>query len=153
MTILTRVYYVSINTKITTCELMQYEWENRHISNVMCSVLSSTNIACILLYILRLKIKIVLFRVPNRFFKSYLKVLIIETSTSLGSLQKFEGAAGELKGALSSWLQLISSPAYACQLPYAHSQQTCNNLFTYAAYSCSDRQVDILKTKQYCDKC
>ena len=42
-------------------------------------------------------------------FKSYLKVLCIETSTSLGSMQKFDGAAGEFKGALGSRLQLISS--------------------------------------------
>ena len=39
-----------------------------------------------------------------------LEVLGIETSTSLGSLQKFEGATGEFKGALGSCLQLISSP-------------------------------------------
>ena len=31
-------------------------------------------------------------REPNCIFKIYLKVLCIETSTSLGSLQKFEGA-------------------------------------------------------------
>ena len=37
-------------------------------------------------------------------------MLHIETSTSLGSLQKFEGATGELKGALSSCHPLISSP-------------------------------------------
>ena len=40
-----------------------------------------------------------------------LNVFCIENSTSLGSLQKFEGAAGEFKGALSSWHPLISSPA------------------------------------------
>ena len=33
-------------------------------------------------------------REPNCIFKSYLKVLHIETSTSLGYLQKFEGALG-----------------------------------------------------------
>ena len=43
-------------------------------------------------------------------FKSYLKMFCIETSSSLGSLQKFEGAAGEFKGALGSPHPLISSP-------------------------------------------
>ena len=38
-------------------------------------------------------------------------MLYIETSTFLGSLQKFEGAAGEFKGALCSRHPLISSPA------------------------------------------
>ena len=50
------------------------------------------------------------FREPNCIFKSYLKVLCIETSTTFGSLQKFEGAPGEFKGALSSWHPLISNP-------------------------------------------
>ena len=49
-------------------------------------------------------------REPNCIFKSYLKVLCIENSTYLGSLQKFEGAAEEFKGALGSWHPLISSP-------------------------------------------
>ena len=41
-------------------------------------------------------------------------MLCIETSTTFGSLQKFEGAAGEFKGALGSRLPLISNPgAYA----------------------------------------
>ena len=39
-------------------------------------------------------------REVNSILKCYLKVLCIETSTSLGSLQKFEGAVGEFKGAL-----------------------------------------------------
>ena len=52
----------------------------------------------------------ILSREPNLIFKSYLKVLYIETSTSLGSLQKFEGAAGEFKGAVGSGHPLISSP-------------------------------------------
>ena len=38
-------------------------------------------------------------REPNCLFNSYLKALCIETSISMGFLQKFEGAAGELKGA------------------------------------------------------
>ena len=46
----------------------------------------------------------VFFREPNCIFKSYLKVLRIETSTSLDSLKKFEGAPGEFKGALGSLL-------------------------------------------------
>ena len=33
-------------------------------------------------------------RVPNCFFKSHLQLLCIETRTSLGSLLKFEEAAG-----------------------------------------------------------
>ena len=49
-------------------------------------------------------------REPSCIFKCYLEMLCIETSTSLGSLQKFEGAAGEFKGALGSWHPLISSP-------------------------------------------
>ena len=39
-------------------------------------------------------------REVNSIFKCYLKVLCIETSISLGSLQNFEGAVGEFKGAL-----------------------------------------------------
>ena len=39
-------------------------------------------------------------------------MLCIETSTSLGDLQKFEGAAGEFKGALGSQHPLILSPEY-----------------------------------------
>ena len=46
-------------------------------------------------------------------------MLFIETSTFLGSLQKFEGAAGEFKGALCSRHPLISSPAFID----AHSNQ------------------------------
>ena len=38
-------------------------------------------------------------REPNCIFQSYLTVLCIETCTSLGSLKKFEHAAGEFKGA------------------------------------------------------
>ena len=49
-------------------------------------------------------------RESNCIFTSYLKVLRIETSTSLGSLQKFEGAAGQFKEVLGSWHPLISSP-------------------------------------------
>ena len=40
----------------------------------------------------------VLSREPNCIFKSYLKVVCIETCTSFGSLLKFEGASGEFKG-------------------------------------------------------
>ena len=42
--------------------------------------------------------------------KSFLKVLCIENSTSLGSLQKYEGAAGDFNGAQGSWYPFISSP-------------------------------------------
>ena len=41
---------------------------------------------------------------------SFIKVLRISSSTSLDSLQKFEGGTGYFKGALGSQLQLISSP-------------------------------------------
>ena len=43
-----------------------------------------------------------------------LKVLCIETTASMGMLQKFEIAASEFKEALGSWLQLISSPEAGC---------------------------------------
>ena len=36
--------------------------------------------------------------------------MCISYSTPLGSLQRFEGATGEFKGALGSRLQIISSP-------------------------------------------
>ena len=39
------------------------------------------------------------FMEPNCIFKSYLKVLCIETSKTFGSLHNFEGAPGEFKGA------------------------------------------------------
>ena len=55
-------------------------------------------------------------REPNCIFKSHLRVLCIETSTSLGSLQKFEGATGEFKGALGSWHPRISSPELCLDL-------------------------------------
>ena len=42
--------------------------------------------------------------------QSYFKLLCIEASTYLGSLQKFEGDAEEFKRALGSWLKLIYSP-------------------------------------------
>ena len=41
---------------------------------------------------------------PNCIFISFIKVLYISQSSSLGSLQKFEGAEGEFKGGLDSWL-------------------------------------------------
>ena len=47
------------------------------------------------------------FREANYIFISFIKVFCISNSTYLDSLQKFEGAAGEFKGALGS---LISSP-------------------------------------------
>ena len=50
------------------------------------------------------------FRDPNCIFKSYFRVLHIETSTSLDSLAKFEGAIGQFKLALRSWHPLILSP-------------------------------------------
>ena len=43
-------------------------------------------------------------------------VLYLETSTSLGSLQKFEGDTGEFKGALGSWHSLILTPVSGCHL-------------------------------------
>ena len=51
-------------------------------------------------------LEITFFQGPSCIFKSYLKVLCMETSPSLGSLQKLE--AGELKGALSNRLQLLN---------------------------------------------
>ena len=42
-------------------------------------------------------------------------MLCIETSTYLGSLQKFEGDAGEFKGALGSRHPIISSPEVALE--------------------------------------
>ena len=48
-------------------------------------------------------------REPNHILKSYLKMLCIEKNTSLGSLLKFVGDAGEFNGALGSWHPLISS--------------------------------------------
>ena len=54
-----------------------------------------------------LEIKLFFSREPNCIFLSYLKVLCMETSTSFGSLQKFEGAPEDFKG---SWQPLISSP-------------------------------------------
>ena len=52
-------------------------------------------------------------REPNCIIKSHLQVLCIESSTFLGSLQIFEGAAGKFKGALTSRHPLISSPDHA----------------------------------------
>ena len=49
-------------------------------------------------------------REPNCIFKSHLQVLCIETNIFLGSLQKFEGAAGGFNEALGSQHPLISSP-------------------------------------------
>ena len=49
-------------------------------------------------------------REPNCIFISFIKILCISNSTYLGSLQKFEGAAGAFNGALGSWHPLISSP-------------------------------------------
>ena len=49
----------------------------------------------------RLEIKI-FSREPNCILESHFQMLCIETSTFLGSLQKFEGAAGEFKGALGT---------------------------------------------------
>ena len=46
-------------------------------------------------------------REPNCIFKSYLKALCIETSTFLGSLQKFEGCHRRIQGS-----PLILSPVY-----------------------------------------
>ena len=73
---------------------------------------NSITVYCSSLFLLSgLEIKF-FFREPNCIFKSFQKALCIETSTFFGSLQKFEGAAGEFKGALGSWHPLISSPVY-----------------------------------------
>ena len=63
------------------------------------------------------------FQGPNCIFKSYLKVLCMETSPSLGSLHKLE--AGEVKEALSNRLLLISSPVMkmVIQLSYNSKKQ------------------------------
>ena len=60
-------------------------------------------------------------REHNCIFKSHLQVLCIETSTFLGSLLKFEGAAGEFKGALGCRHPLTSSPGYRL-VPIKHLQ-------------------------------
>ena len=65
-------------------------------------------------------LKIKLFsREPNCIFKSYLKVFCIENSISLSSRQKFEGAAGEFKGALGSWhpLKKFRALGYVARCP------------------------------------
>ena len=56
-----------------------------------------------------LNISLFFSREPNCIFKSYLKVLCIETSTSLGYLRKFEESAEDFKGDLGSQLQLNTS--------------------------------------------
>ena len=56
-------------------------------------------------------------REANCIFKSYFKVLHIETSTSLGSLQKYEVDKGEFKGAQGSRVQLILSPGVPGRIP------------------------------------
>ena len=64
-------------------------------------------------------------------------MLSIETSKSPGSLQKIEGASGELKGALGSWLQLIW--ALICIRPQAFSLSTwvcLNKLLTFTKSVC-----------------
>ena len=58
-----------------------------------------------------LEIKI-LSRKPECIFISFLKVFCMSNNTYLGSLQKFEGAAGAFKGALGSRHPLISSPEH-----------------------------------------
>ena len=64
-----------------------------------------------------LEIKLLFFREPNCIFSSYLEMLCIETCTSLGSLQKFEGATREFKRALGSRHPLISSPGRVTPIP------------------------------------
>ena len=89
--------------------------------------------------------KLIIFsREPNCIFKSYLKVLCMEPSTSLGSLQQFEGGAGEFKGALGFQHRLISSPEM-----YLLSLNTTGNLqgspvsslglgIQFTGFTCSD---------------
>ena len=64
---------------------------------------------------------------PKCIFKRYLKMLCIDISTSFSSLQKFEGAAGQFRGALVSpnfWAylslmhELITSGVV--DLPFSH---------------------------------
>ena len=57
-------------------------------------------------------------REPNCIFKSHLQVLCIEISTFLGSLQKFEGAAGDL--IIQGSPQLPAPPNLE---PYIHDQK------------------------------
>ena len=59
----------------------------------------------------------ILSREANSIILSYIEMLCIETSSSLGSLQKFEGAAGEFKGALGSRHPLISTHYKALDTP------------------------------------
>ena len=47
---------------------------------------------------------------PIASYGHFLRVLCKESSTSLGSMQKFEEASGKFKGALGSWHPLILSP-------------------------------------------
>ena len=63
-------------------------------------------------------------------FRSYLKMLCIETITSLGSLQKFEGAVGEFKRVMGSRHPLISSPD-----SYANGNYMSVQLATYQTFS------------------
>ena len=60
---------------------------------LFCSPVSSCDYLYLKLYLLS-----VFSLEPNCIFNTYLKVLCIETSTSMGSMQKFEGAKGEFKG-------------------------------------------------------
>ena len=53
--------------------------------------------------------KSIFYREPICIFKSYLKYVYIEISKSLGSLQKFEGATVEFKGALGTVLHYWKS--------------------------------------------
>ena len=59
----------------------------------------------------------------------------METSTFLGSLQKFEGAAGEFKGALSPRNPLILSPGHFCREPKCIFKSYLNMLCMYIEIS------------------
>ena len=67
-------------------------------------------------------------REPTWVFKTYIQVLSIETSTSLGSLQKFESIAGELKVIIGAQLQLTLSPDLRPNSLYS-MQQTSPSIY------------------------
>ena len=64
------------------------------------------------------------------------KGVCIETSTSLGSLQKFAGAAGEFKEALGSRHPLVSSPAFT---KIAHHASFIHLVVCSSNSSCSSK--------------
>ena len=61
-------------------------------------------------------------------------MLCIETSASLGSLQKFKGAAGEIKGALAFLQPLILSPASYNHISHTLHRSNLEHLSSVARY-------------------